>query len=86
MAIMVTVANTRHVESLRGAGDLDSEVGRKDVGHRRCLSSATRLGTDPLAHAVVDAHLYQGTDGRRDFTPLEKPHGFTPETVQRIGG
>ncbi|KAA8894172.1 hypothetical protein FN846DRAFT_786850 [Sphaerosporella brunnea] len=34
--------------------------------------------------AVVDALLYTGTGGRRDFKAFEKLYGFLPETVQRI--
>ncbi|KAA8895182.1 hypothetical protein FN846DRAFT_912061 [Sphaerosporella brunnea] len=34
--------------------------------------------------AVVDALLYTGTGGRRDFKAFEKLYGFPPETVQRI--
>ncbi|KAA8892897.1 hypothetical protein FN846DRAFT_788650 [Sphaerosporella brunnea] len=57
------------------------------------LASATEADTrfiaagNTWAHggdAVVDALLYTGTGGRRDFTAFEKLYGFRPETVQRI--
>ncbi|KAF8466208.1 hypothetical protein BDZ91DRAFT_816757, partial [Kalaharituber pfeilii] len=34
--------------------------------------------------AVVDAQLYRGAGGRRDFGAFKKLYGFPPETVERI--